>query len=245
MTSGWHARRAGVLVRAALFGSGARLRVASTAETATPRTGLASSRRGRSSRSLPSSPPGPARFPACASAGSSRSPSLPSPASPQAAAAATDETETEPDGRVGGRLLQRCHRLDGRAADHHAAVLRRLEPLAGRAPVGGRGRQEAATQSLIDDLKDLGTPDTESGRGGQELARQPLHDARHRDVDDRGRRRTAFRVIADLPTAVTAPRPRSSGSERRSHRRSDDRGRRRERRAQVALDNSPDCADIT
>ena len=40
VTSGWHARRAGVLVRAALLGSGARLRVVSTAESATPRTGL-------------------------------------------------------------------------------------------------------------------------------------------------------------------------------------------------------------
>ena len=40
VTSSWHARRAGVLARAALFGSGARLRVASTAETATRATGL-------------------------------------------------------------------------------------------------------------------------------------------------------------------------------------------------------------
>ncbi len=40
MTSSWHARRAGVLVRAALLGSGAKLRVAPTAETATRTTGL-------------------------------------------------------------------------------------------------------------------------------------------------------------------------------------------------------------
>ena len=40
MTSSWHARRAGVLVRAALLGSSAKLRVAATAETPTRATGL-------------------------------------------------------------------------------------------------------------------------------------------------------------------------------------------------------------
>jgi uncharacterized SAM-binding protein YcdF (DUF218 family) len=40
VTSGWHARRAGVLVRAALAGTGAIVHVEGTAETATPRTGL-------------------------------------------------------------------------------------------------------------------------------------------------------------------------------------------------------------
>ena len=40
VTSGWHARRAGVLVRAALLGSGAKLHVAPTAETTTRTTGL-------------------------------------------------------------------------------------------------------------------------------------------------------------------------------------------------------------
>jgi uncharacterized SAM-binding protein YcdF (DUF218 family) len=40
VTSGWHSRRAGVLVRAALVGSGAKLRVASTDETATPARGV-------------------------------------------------------------------------------------------------------------------------------------------------------------------------------------------------------------
>lgn len=40
VTSGWHARRAGVLVRAALAGTGAIVRVEGTAETATPHTGL-------------------------------------------------------------------------------------------------------------------------------------------------------------------------------------------------------------
>lgn len=40
VTSGWHARRAGVLVRAALVGSGVKLRMAATAEAATRRTGL-------------------------------------------------------------------------------------------------------------------------------------------------------------------------------------------------------------
>ena len=39
VTSGWHARRASVLVRAALLGSGANLRVAPTDETATPARG--------------------------------------------------------------------------------------------------------------------------------------------------------------------------------------------------------------
>ena len=62
VTSGWHARRAGVLVRAALLGSGAKLRVAPTAETATRSRASASSRHGRSFRSLRSSPPGPARL---------------------------------------------------------------------------------------------------------------------------------------------------------------------------------------
>ncbi len=40
VTSGWHARRAAVLVRASLLGSGARLRVASTGEAASPARGL-------------------------------------------------------------------------------------------------------------------------------------------------------------------------------------------------------------
>ena len=40
VTSSWHARRAGVLVRAALLGSGAKLTVAPTAETATRSRGL-------------------------------------------------------------------------------------------------------------------------------------------------------------------------------------------------------------
>jgi uncharacterized SAM-binding protein YcdF (DUF218 family) len=40
VTSGWHARRASVLVRAALLGSGAQLRVASTDETTTPARGM-------------------------------------------------------------------------------------------------------------------------------------------------------------------------------------------------------------
>jgi uncharacterized SAM-binding protein YcdF (DUF218 family) len=40
VTSGWHARRASVLVRAALLGSGAQLRVASTAEPVTPARGI-------------------------------------------------------------------------------------------------------------------------------------------------------------------------------------------------------------
>jgi len=40
VTSGWHARRAGVLARAALLGSGASVRVAATDETPTPRAGL-------------------------------------------------------------------------------------------------------------------------------------------------------------------------------------------------------------
>jgi uncharacterized SAM-binding protein YcdF (DUF218 family) len=40
VTSSWHARRASVLVRAALLGSGTRLRVASTHEAATPARGV-------------------------------------------------------------------------------------------------------------------------------------------------------------------------------------------------------------
>jgi uncharacterized SAM-binding protein YcdF (DUF218 family) len=40
VTSGWHARRAGVLVRAALAGTGALVRVEGTTETATPRAGM-------------------------------------------------------------------------------------------------------------------------------------------------------------------------------------------------------------
>jgi uncharacterized SAM-binding protein YcdF (DUF218 family) len=40
VTSRWHSRRAGVLVRAALLGSGAKLRVASTDEIATPARGV-------------------------------------------------------------------------------------------------------------------------------------------------------------------------------------------------------------
>lgn len=40
VTSRWHARRAGVLVRAALLGTGAKLRVVPTAETANRVTGL-------------------------------------------------------------------------------------------------------------------------------------------------------------------------------------------------------------
>jgi uncharacterized SAM-binding protein YcdF (DUF218 family) len=40
VTSRWHARRASVLVRASLLGSGARLRVATSAETTTPARGL-------------------------------------------------------------------------------------------------------------------------------------------------------------------------------------------------------------
>jgi hypothetical protein len=40
VTSGWHARRAGVLVRASLRGSGASLRVVTTDEPTTPRHGL-------------------------------------------------------------------------------------------------------------------------------------------------------------------------------------------------------------
>ncbi len=40
VTSRWHARRAGVLVRAALASSGARLRVVATDERVTPRRGL-------------------------------------------------------------------------------------------------------------------------------------------------------------------------------------------------------------
>ena len=40
VTSSWHARRASALVRAALLGSGTRLRVASTNERVTPRRGL-------------------------------------------------------------------------------------------------------------------------------------------------------------------------------------------------------------
>ncbi len=40
VTSSWHARRAGFLVRASLLGSGARLRVVKTEETTTPRHGL-------------------------------------------------------------------------------------------------------------------------------------------------------------------------------------------------------------
>jgi len=40
VTSSWHARRAAVLVRAALLGSGATLRVAATDECATPARGL-------------------------------------------------------------------------------------------------------------------------------------------------------------------------------------------------------------
>jgi uncharacterized SAM-binding protein YcdF (DUF218 family) len=40
VTSGWHARRATVLVRAALLGSGATLRVAATDETAAPARGI-------------------------------------------------------------------------------------------------------------------------------------------------------------------------------------------------------------
>ena len=40
VTSSWHAHRAAALVRAALFSSGTRLRVASTSERSTPRRGL-------------------------------------------------------------------------------------------------------------------------------------------------------------------------------------------------------------
>jgi uncharacterized SAM-binding protein YcdF (DUF218 family) len=40
VTSGWHARRAGVLVRASLLGSGATLRVVKTDEPTTPHHGL-------------------------------------------------------------------------------------------------------------------------------------------------------------------------------------------------------------
>ena len=40
VTSSWHARRAGLLVRASLLGSGATLRVVKTDETTTPRHGL-------------------------------------------------------------------------------------------------------------------------------------------------------------------------------------------------------------
>ena len=40
VTSSWHARRAKILVRAALSGSGARVRVASTAEPISARRGL-------------------------------------------------------------------------------------------------------------------------------------------------------------------------------------------------------------
>ena len=40
VTSSWHGRRSAALVRAALFGSGARLRVATTAEPTTPARGL-------------------------------------------------------------------------------------------------------------------------------------------------------------------------------------------------------------
>jgi uncharacterized SAM-binding protein YcdF (DUF218 family) len=40
VTSGWHVRRASVLVRAALLGSGAKLRSASTDEIATPARGV-------------------------------------------------------------------------------------------------------------------------------------------------------------------------------------------------------------
>ncbi len=40
VTSRWHARRAAALVRAALLGSGIRLRVTPTAEAITPRLGL-------------------------------------------------------------------------------------------------------------------------------------------------------------------------------------------------------------
>ena len=40
VTSGWHARRASVLVRASLLGSGARLRIAATDEAPSPVRGL-------------------------------------------------------------------------------------------------------------------------------------------------------------------------------------------------------------
>ena len=40
MTSWWHAKRAGVLVRAALVGSGARMRVVAADEPLTPSRGL-------------------------------------------------------------------------------------------------------------------------------------------------------------------------------------------------------------
>ena len=40
VTSSWHAPRASVLVRAALLGSGAKLRIASTDETPTPARGV-------------------------------------------------------------------------------------------------------------------------------------------------------------------------------------------------------------
>ena len=46
------------------------------------------------------------------------------------------------DGRLGERLLQRRHDMDGRPAWHHAAVHGHVEPLAGRARVGGRGRAD-------------------------------------------------------------------------------------------------------
>jgi uncharacterized SAM-binding protein YcdF (DUF218 family) len=40
VTSSWHSKRAAVLVRASLLGSGAELRLATTAESVSPRHGL-------------------------------------------------------------------------------------------------------------------------------------------------------------------------------------------------------------
>ena len=64
---------------------------------------------------------------------------------------------------MGERLLQRRHDWTDELQTITSRVHGPVEPLAGRAPVGRRRTCGRATEQLVDDLKDLGAPDTESG----------------------------------------------------------------------------------
>ena len=151
----------------------------------------------------------------------------------------------EPDGRVGGRVLRRRHRLDERAADHHAAVLGHVEPLGGRASVGSRRRQERDTD-----------PDRRPRRASGRRTRTRVRRSRARidtlsttlDTETSTIEDTADGVssIADVPSAITKISTSLSAlgtafsQTLQTIEDADASGE-----LQSALQDSPDCADIT
>ena len=149
------------------------------------------------------------------------------------------------DGRLGERLLQRHHDMDGRPAEHHAAVHGHVEPLAGRARVGGRGRADVDATNWSARSRTSGRPTTDSG---QEVKSALDTLSTTLDAETAQIQETAQGVtgVTDLPSAITkisaslTALGTAFSDTLQTIENADTKGE-----LQTALEDSPDCADIS